>query len=55
MKRKVKNHATKHVHNNKFARAQVYVEETLLIITTSTIDKDNGVHRLGRRKKRTCG
>ncbi len=30
----------------------MYVEETLLIITKSTIDKDNGVHRLGRRKKK---
>ncbi len=49
-----KNHVTKHVHDNKFVGAQVYVEEALLIITTSTIDKDNGVHRLGRRKRRTC-
>ncbi len=48
------NHATKHVHNNKFVRAQVYVEEVLLIIT-STIDKNNGVHRLRRTKRRTCG
>ncbi len=49
-----KNHTIKHVHNNKFARAQVYVEDTLLI-TTSTTKKDIGVHRFGRRWKRTYG
>ncbi len=34
--------------------SQVYVKEALLITTTSNIDKDNGAHRLGR-KRRTRG